>query len=171
MTIRESAGAALVRAREGGIPVPSSDPPFRRRLRRRWPATSQPCSRCPLLTFWWVMIRVRSYGGALGLLITVENVDDPDVVLRFIPETGNTGTGGGAYLLLDACPGCSGGSCGVREIPVAAATGLADLGDYQHCLRLNLDPPQCLSSSSMTPPTCPYAPFGHRPASRECGLS
>jgi len=39
---------------------------------------------------------------------TVEDPDGPDVVLRLVPETGNTGTGGGAYLLLDACPGCSG---------------------------------------------------------------
>ena len=38
-------------------------------------------------------------------------VHDPDgagVVVCFLPETGNIGTGGGAYLLLDACPGCGG---------------------------------------------------------------
>jgi hypothetical protein len=34
----------------------------------------------------------------------VEDPDDPDIVSRLVPETGNTGTGGGAYLLLDACP-------------------------------------------------------------------
>ena len=33
MTIRERAAAALVRAREAGIPVPATDPPHRRRLR------------------------------------------------------------------------------------------------------------------------------------------
>ena len=33
MTIRERAAAALVRAREAGIPVPATEPPYRRRLR------------------------------------------------------------------------------------------------------------------------------------------
>jgi hypothetical protein len=71
----------------------------------------------------------------------VEDPDDPDIVVRLVPETGNTGTGGGAYLLLDACPGCSGDPRSKGTVPVVAITGLADLGHYQHCLRLNLDPP------------------------------
>jgi hypothetical protein len=33
MDIRERAAAALVRAREAGIPVPATDPPNRQRLR------------------------------------------------------------------------------------------------------------------------------------------
>ena len=37
----------------------------------------------------------------------MDDPDDPDGGLRFIPETGNTGVDGGAYLLLDTCPvGC-----------------------------------------------------------------
>ena len=35
MDIRERAAAALVRAREAGIPVPATDPPHRQRLRPR----------------------------------------------------------------------------------------------------------------------------------------
>ena len=35
---------------------------------------------------------------------TVEDPDDPDIVLRLVPETGNTSTGGGAYLLLEPVP-------------------------------------------------------------------
>jgi hypothetical protein len=57
------------------------------------------------------------------------------------PETGNTGVGGGAYLLLDACPGCGGGPHARGDVPMAAITGLAHLGNYQHTLRLHLDPP------------------------------
>jgi hypothetical protein len=83
---------------------------------------------------------IRSNGGVPGQLISVEDPGDPDVVLRFLPETGNIGTGGGAYLLLDACPGCTGDPHS-RDVPVLAITGLADLGHYQHCLRLHLDPP------------------------------
>ena len=70
----------------------------------------------------------------------MEDPGDPAVVLRFLPETGNIGTGGGAYLLLDACPGC-GGDPHSGDVPVMAITALADLGHYQHCLRLHLDPP------------------------------
>ena len=70
----------------------------------------------------------------------MEDPDDPDIVLCLVPEIGNTGTGGGAYLLLDACPGCSGDPHS-GDVPVVAITGLADLGHYQHRLRLHLDPP------------------------------
>jgi hypothetical protein len=69
-------------------------------------------------------------------------VHDPDgagVVVCFLPETGNIGTGGGAYLLLDACPGC-GADPHSGQVLAAAIYGLADLGYYQHCLWLHLDP-------------------------------
>jgi hypothetical protein len=141
MDIRERAAAALVRAREAGIPVPATDPPHRQRLRA---ALTRDVATLLALPAGHVVVGddpIRSYGGVCGQLITVEDPDDPDVVLRFLPETGNTGTGGGAYLLLDACPGCSGDPRSSGEVPVVAITGLADLGHYQHCLRLNLDPP------------------------------
>ena len=108
MNIRERAAAALVRAREAGIPVPATDPPHRRRLRA---ALTRDVATLLAVPATHVVVGddpIRSYGGVPGQLITVEDPDDPDVVLRFLPETGNTGTGGGAYLLLDACPGCSG---------------------------------------------------------------
>jgi hypothetical protein len=84
---------------------------------------------------------LRSHGGVPGQLITVDDPDDPDGGLRFIPETGNTGVGGGTYLLLDACPGSGGDPHAAGDVPMVAITGLADLGNYQHALRLNLDPP------------------------------
>ena len=80
----------------------------------------------------------RTYGGIPGQLITVHDPDQTDEseelrgaasVLRFIPETGNTGTGGGAYLLLEACPGCS--TPDIRhEVPTQVVTVLADLARY-----------------------------------------
>jgi len=70
----------------------------------------------------------REYGSMPGQLIIVQDPDDPTVLLRFIPEPGNTGTGGGAYLLLTACPGCSRPDY-VREVPTLSVACLADLGD------------------------------------------
>jgi hypothetical protein len=141
MSIRERAAAALVRAREAGIPIPATNPPQRRRLRA---ALARDIATLLAVPAGQVMVGddlLRTYGGVPGQLITVDDADDPHGGLRFIPETGNTGIGGGAYLLLDACPGCS-GSLGARgEVPVVAISGLADLGNYQHALRLNLDPP------------------------------
>jgi len=37
--------------------------------------------------------------------------------------------------------GSSGEPRNSGDVPVVAITGLADLGHYQHCLRLHLDPP------------------------------
>jgi hypothetical protein len=141
MTIRERAAAALVRAREAGIPVPATDPPHRQRLRA---ALSRDVAALLALPPGHVVVGddpIRAYRGVSGQLITVEDPDDPEIVLCFLPETGNIGTGGGAYLLLDACPGCSGDPRSQGNVPVVAISGLADLGHYQHCLRLNLDPP------------------------------
>jgi hypothetical protein len=47
----------------------------------------------------------RAYGEVPAPLIIVHDRQDAEAVLCLLPETGNTGTGGGAYLLLDACPG------------------------------------------------------------------
>lgn len=141
MTIRERAAAALVRARTAGIPVPATDTPHRQRLRA---ALTRDIAAVLALPATHIVVGddpIRAYGNLPGQLITVDDPDDPDVVLRFIPETGNIGTGGGAYLLLDACPGCSGDLHISGEVPVATIRGLADLGNYQHSIRLNLDPP------------------------------
>jgi hypothetical protein len=141
MTIRERAAAALVRAREAGVPVPGTDPPHRRRLRA---ALARDIATLLALPTTHVAVGddpLRCYGGVPGHLITVHDPDDAGVVLRLLPETGNTGTGGGAYLLLDNCPGCNTDPHSTGQVPMAAITGLADLGHYQHCLRLNLEPP------------------------------
>ena len=66
---------------------------------------------------------VRAYGSMPGQLITVQDPDDPTVLLRFIPEPGNTG----AYLLLAACPACS-RLDRVRKVPTLSIACLADLG-------------------------------------------
>ncbi len=80
---------------------------------------------------------LRGYGGMPGVLIIVHDPDPaPDShdggdgqhararVWRFVPEVGNSGSGGGAYLLLGACAVCEG------EVPMAAISTLADLGLY-----------------------------------------
>lgn len=65
-------------------------------------------------------------------------------VWRFVPEIGNTGLGGGAYLLLDECPaGCGGAdpSFGVGGgiVPMVSVSTLADLGRYLEFTRLVAD--------------------------------
>ena len=119
MTIRERAAAALVRAREAGVPVPGTDPPYRRRLRA---ALARDIATLLAVPTTHVVVGddpIRCYGGVPGQLITVHDPDDPDAVLRLLPETGNTGTGGGAYLLLDNCPGCSGNPHSTGQVPTA----------------------------------------------------
>jgi hypothetical protein len=141
MSIRERAAAALVRAREAEIAVPATDRPHRQRLRA---AMTRDIATLLAVPAGHILVGddpLRSYGGVPGQLITVEDPDDLHGGLRFVPETGNTGVGGGAYLLLDACPGCSGGRHARGDVPMVAITGLADLGNYQHALRLHLDPP------------------------------
>lgn len=141
MSIRERAAAALVRARETGIPVPAIDPPYRQRLRA---ALTRDIAVLLAVPTSHVLVSddpLRSYGAVPGQLITVDDADDPDGGLRFIPETGNAGVGGGAYLLLDACPGCGGDSHARGEVPMRAIFRLADLGHYHHTQRLHLEPP------------------------------
>jgi hypothetical protein len=107
MDIRERAAAALVRARAAGIAVPATVPRHRQRLRA---ALTRDIAALLAVPAGHVVVGddpIRTYGGVPGQLIIVEDPGDPAVVLRFLPETGNIGTGGGAYLLLDACPGCA----------------------------------------------------------------
>jgi hypothetical protein len=166
MTLRERAAAALVLAREAGIPLPATDPPYRQRLRA---ALTRDLATLLALPATHVLVGddpIRSHGGVPGQLITVEDPDDPDIVLRFLPETGNTGTGGGAYLLLDSCPGCSGDPRS-RDVPVAVIRGLADLGHYQHCLRLNLDPPPLPIEFLNDPAHAPNCPQQSPPTEHE----
>jgi hypothetical protein len=141
MSIRERAAAALVRARETAIPVPANDAPHRQRMRA---ALTRDIATLLAIPADHILVGdnpLRFHGSVPGQLITVDDPDDPYGGLRFIPETGNTGIGGGAYLLLDTCPGCGSGPRARGEVPMVAITGLADLGNYQHALRLNLDPP------------------------------
>lgn len=134
MTIRERAAAALVRAREAGYRYRRPTRPTGDGCVRRWPATSPPCSRCPRPMSWWATTR-SAVGGVPGQMITVDDPDDRDLMLRFSPETGNTGLSGGAYLLLDVCPGCGGHPRTRGEVPMVAITGLAELGNYRHRLK------------------------------------
>jgi hypothetical protein len=140
MDIRERAAAALIRAREAGLPVPATDPPYRQRLRA---ALTRDIATLLAVPATHVVVRddpLRAYGDLPAPLITVHDPDDPNVVLCVLPEIGNTGTGGGAYLVLDACPGC-GPDPRSGQVPVATIYGLADLDYYQHRVRLHLDPP------------------------------
>ena len=132
MTIRERAAAAWARARSAGVAVPATDDRYRQRLRA---ALTRDIAALLAVPAGHVLAGddpIRCYGGVPGQLITVYDPDDPEVVLRFIPDVDNTGTGGGAYLLLDACPGCPVGLAGAGDVPMTSITGLADLGRYQH---------------------------------------
>jgi hypothetical protein len=92
----------------------------------------------------------------------VADPGDPEVVLRFLPETGNTGIGGGAYLLLDACPAC-GSDPHSEDVPVVAISGLAELGHYQHCLRLKREPPPVPVEFFDDPAHAPNCPLRRSP--------
>ena len=101
-----------------------------------------------------------------GQLITVQDPDDPTVLLRFIPEPGNTGTGGGAYLLLDACPACSRPDSAPGEVPTAVDRRAWPTSAIRDCVAggdLELDPIRYRSSSSTTPHTHPTARSDSRP--------
>ena len=113
----------------------------------------------------WATTRSCAYGGVPGQLIAVADPGDPEVVLRFLPETGNTGLGGGASLLLDACPGC-GSDPRSGKVPVAAISGLAELGHYQHSLRLGLDPPPVPVEFFDDPAHAPDCPLRRSPTTR-----
>jgi hypothetical protein len=159
VSIRKRAAAALVRAREAGISTPATDPPHRQRLRA---ALTRDLATLLAVPADHILVDddpLRFYGSVPGLLITIDDPDDPEGRLRFIPETGNIGVGGGAYLLLDACPGCDGDLHARGEVPMVAISGLADLGHYQHARRLHLDPPPVPVESFDDPAHAPDCPF------------
>jgi hypothetical protein len=128
MTIHERAAVALARARAAGIPTSLVDTAHQRRLRAAMIRDVAALLGVPPEHVLVTDDPVRAYGSMPGQLVTVQDPDDPTVQLRFIPEPGNTGTGGGAYLLLTPCPGCSLPDA-VREVPTMSVASLADLGD------------------------------------------
>ena len=134
MTIHERAVAALGRARAAAVPPTAIDTAFQRRLRA---ALTRDLVALLGVAPEHIVVAddpARSYGAMPGQLVTVHDPDDPTVVLRFIPEPGNTGTGGGAYLLLGACPGCSDLDT-LRDVPILSIATLADLGHARDPLR------------------------------------
>lgn len=140
MTIEERAATALANARAAGVPIPDVDTAHLRRLRAALAREVTVMLGVPPTSVVVTDDPQRSYSGFPGQLITVHDPDDPTTVLRFIPETGNTGSGGGGYLLLDPCPGCSTArqSC---EVPMMSIAGLADLGFYQQHTQPSADEP------------------------------
>jgi len=130
MTLRQQAATALAHARAAGVPVPDTDTAHLRRLRAALAREVAVMLGVPPTSVVVTDDPRRSYSGFPGQLIIVHDPDDPATVLRFIPETGNTGSGGGAYLLLDPCPGCSTDQQ-PHEVPMMSIAGLADLGIYQ----------------------------------------
>jgi hypothetical protein len=130
MTIKQQAATALARARAAGVPMPDTRTAHQRRLRAALAREITVMLGVPPTSVVVADDPQRSYSGYPGQLISVRDPDDLATVLRFIPETGSAGSGGGAYLLLDPCPGCS-TDVQPREVPMASVAGLADLGHYQ----------------------------------------
>jgi hypothetical protein len=134
MTIKQQAATALAHAQAAGVPMPEVGTAHLRRLRAALAREVTVMLGVPPTNVVVTDDPRRSYGGYPGQLIIVHDPDDPATVLRFIPETGNTGIGGGAYLLLDSCPGCS-TERESHEVPMMSIAGLADLGLYQQHAR------------------------------------
>jgi hypothetical protein len=132
MTIRERADAALARARDAGVAMPAATA---HQGRLRAAMIRDVAALLGLPPEYIVVTDDPAYGGVPGQLITVHDPDDPDnpaAELRFIPELGNTGVGGGAYLLLAPCPACNSGPRGgnpalVGDVPIVSVAILADL--------------------------------------------
>jgi hypothetical protein len=123
MTIHERAAVALARARAAAAPASLVDTAHQRRLRAAMIRDVATLLAVPPEQVLVTDDPVRAYGSMPGQLITVQDPDDPTVLLRFIPEPGNTG----AYLLLAACPACS-RLDRVRKVPTLSIACLADLG-------------------------------------------
>lgn len=141
MTIIEQAAAALARTRATtGTDAAQASPADTAHVRRVRTAMAREVAAmlgAPPTDVVTTPDPLRGYGGIPGVLIIVHDPDPapmfgdgddgrhaPARVWRFVPEVGNTGSGGGAYLLLDACAACEG------EVPVVAVSTLADLGLY-----------------------------------------
>ena len=93
MTIHERAAVALARARAAGAPASLVDTAHQRRLRAAMIRDVATLLAVPPEQVLVTDDPVRAYGSMPGQLITVQDPDDPTVLLRFIPEPGNTGTG------------------------------------------------------------------------------
>ena len=138
MTIIEQAAAALARTRATtAADAGQTSPVDAAHLRRALTAIARDVSAMLGVPPTDVVVTadpLRGYGDVPGVLITVhdsgpvhhggDGPPDPPRAWRFVPEVGNTGTGGGAYLLLDPCAACG------AEVPMAAISTLADLGLY-----------------------------------------
>ena len=164
MSIRERAAAALVRAREAAIAVPATDPPHRRRLRA---ALTRDIATLLAVPADHILVGddpLRSHGGVPGQLITVDDPDDPYGGLRFIPETGNTGIGGGALPAARHLPRLQRltrtptARCRWRRSPGSPISATTNTPCGWTSTR-----PRYPSSSSTTPPTDPTAPSEHPP--------
>jgi hypothetical protein len=140
MTLRQQAATALAQAQAAGVPVPDTDTAHLRRLRAALAREVAVMLGVPPTSVVVTDDPQRSDSGFPGQLITVHDPDDSATVLRFIPETGNIGCGGGAYLLLDPCPGC-GTDRQSYEVPMMSVAGLADLGLYQQNTQPGADEP------------------------------
>lgn len=100
-------------------------------------------------------------------MITVHDPRDPALVLRFIPEFGNLGNSGGAYLPLASCPGCSTDRV-PRAVPMMAVAVLVDLGLYQQHAQLR--PPGDAAGTGVGPrrPAVPVEFFEDPGHARDC---
>ncbi|MBV9919514.1 MAG: hypothetical protein JOY78_01480 [Pseudonocardia sp.] len=140
---------------------PDIDDPYRRRL---YAALTRDIATLLAIPAGHVVVGddpIRAYSGISAASITVYDPDDADTTLRFVPETGYTGTGGGAYLLLGACPGCAGDAHSPADFPVMTISGLADLDHEEHLRDRTGSRLRCPSSSTTTPPTRPTAHSAH----------
>lgn len=141
MTIIDQAAAALARTRATTAADSGPTPPVETaHIRRARTAMARDVSAMLGVPPNDVVITadpLRGYGDMPGVLITVHDADpvpavadvgvgqlDASRAWRFVPEVGNTGSCGGAYLLLDSCALCG------AEVPMAAISTLADLGLY-----------------------------------------
>ncbi len=130
MPIKEQAAAALAHARACGVPVPQPATAHLRRIRAALARDVATLLGVPPTHVLVTDDPARGYGGVPGQRITVHDPDETATVLNFVPETGNIGTGGGAYLLLQPCPGCAEPQA-PHDVPLVSIAGLADLGLYE----------------------------------------
>jgi hypothetical protein len=164
VTIKQQAATALAHARAAGVAMPEVDTAHLRRLRAALAREVTVMLGVPPANVVVTDDPQRGYGGYPGQLVTVCDPDDPATVLRFIPETGNVGAGGGAYLLLDSCPGCSTDRQS-REVPMRSVAGLADLGMYQLQVRpsIQLEPVPTPTETDAEVPIEFFDDPGHAP--------
>jgi hypothetical protein len=180
MTIIEHAAAALARARATGTPVLAVESAHVRRVRAALARDVAAMLGVPPAHVVVTADPLRGYGsgGFPGHLIIVHDPDDPATIYRFIPETGNSGGGGGSYLLLGECPGCGGRAddtapgagkesrwCRWRASPGSPTSACTWSGHARSAPKSPAPTttattgtaPRCRSNSSTTPDTRPTA--------------